>query len=840
MRRAVVAIALFAPIQTAFSATPLSAAASFSDWTNSFDPAAPGLLAADTLLDAPAGGHGTIVVKDGHFFSGDQRVRFWGMNFAFGANFPTHEQADAVALRLSRFGINAVRLHHMDNQPFPNGIFADRSLTTFSIEALDRLDYLVATLKSRGIWVDLNLHVSRNYASLHRETRESQAAIGKLVDLFDPVLIDSQKRYAHDLLTHVNGYTHNRYADEPSVAIVEINNENSLFMWDAKEKLAELPAPFAAELRDQWNRWLVNRYQSRANLEKAWSVGAEPIANQMLSDKDFASLPKNDHWWSETHDGTRLQTSDDHGTAILDVSHTDGIPWHVQFLQTPITMTAGRAYTVSFDAQASKTVKIDISVGEAHSPWNNLGLAHSIALTTSEQSFSMTFVATNSDEKARLSFAIGSSDAMIRIARPLLASGGVFGLKANEDPTTGSVATLGPTQSGTHARLADWYTFLEETEADYYRTMFEYVHHDLGVKCPVTGTIAFGLLPLKAQLGMDFIDAHAYWDHPQFPHRPWDSADWLIQNKPMVDSPEHNALFSLAGYRVAGKPFTVTEYNHAAPNEYQAECVPMIASYAAAQDWDGVFLFAYSHSADFKKPIRRDFFNFEGNPLKMPLVPMGSRLFLGNQIAPFDLENVNYIQPDPARGAQTTSTSLASLRQRTAISYGDDKRSERKQAIEPALQWTADGGADGSGRYAAVDAHASVFVGFAAGKMPIKLGIMTIDSMVTPFATLILTAANGHHALADASRLVLTTIARAQNSDMRWNPARTTFGIYWGGPPEQIERVAATLKLHGHWSHAHALDPSGMPTGEDLAQADGSDTKLVIGTTAAQAYVIDR
>ena len=129
-------------------------------WTDS----APGDLAADALLPKPAG-KDPVTIRDGHFYSGQNRLRLWGVNFCFGACFPTHEQADQIAGRLARFGINAVRFHHMDNQAFPNGIFADGKLEALSPAALDRLDYFVAALKRHGIWSDLNLHVSRSYAA---------------------------------------------------------------------------------------------------------------------------------------------------------------------------------------------------------------------------------------------------------------------------------------------------------------------------------------------------------------------------------------------------------------------------------------------------------------------------------------------------------------------------------------------------------------------------------------------------------------------------------------------------------------------------------------------------
>jgi hypothetical protein len=57
----------------------------------------------------------------------------------------------------------------------------------------------------------------------------------KIVGIFTPALINAQKQYARDLLTHVNPYRGVRYADDPAVAFVEITNEDSLFMWGADE-----------------------------------------------------------------------------------------------------------------------------------------------------------------------------------------------------------------------------------------------------------------------------------------------------------------------------------------------------------------------------------------------------------------------------------------------------------------------------------------------------------------------------------------------------------------------------------------------------------------------------
>jgi hypothetical protein len=44
----------------------------------------------------------------------------------------------------------------------------------------------------------------------------------------------------------------------------------------------------------------------------------------------------------------------------------------------------------------------------------------------------------------------------------------------------------------------------------------------------------------------------------------------LVENESMVNQ-KGGTLSGLALQRVAGKPFTVTQYNHAAPNTYSSE-----------------------------------------------------------------------------------------------------------------------------------------------------------------------------------------------------------------------------------------------------------------------------
>ncbi|MFZ2385325.1 MAG: hypothetical protein WBE75_03870 [Candidatus Omnitrophota bacterium] len=214
--------------------------------------------AGKDVLDAPAGKHGFVKVKNGHFYFEDgTRARFWGTNLCFSACFPpTRKQAEILANRIAYFGFNSVRLHHMDYKFEPTGIFEDiapaykdnqmKPTGHLSRRQLDRLDYLIYQLKQRGIYININTLVSRRFTEAEGiKDAEALGMAAKPVSLFDPKLIELQKQYAKDLLTHYNPYTKLRYCDDPAVCLVEITNENTLTECDP----AKLPEFYQRELK---------------------------------------------------------------------------------------------------------------------------------------------------------------------------------------------------------------------------------------------------------------------------------------------------------------------------------------------------------------------------------------------------------------------------------------------------------------------------------------------------------------------------------------------------------------------------------------------------------------
>ena len=90
-----------------------------------WDDATPGVTDLSGWLQRPAGKFGHVRVgEDGHLYAGTERIRFYGVDLAFSANIPLKPDAEKIAARMAKFGVNIVRFHIMDMRRFPEGILA--------------------------------------------------------------------------------------------------------------------------------------------------------------------------------------------------------------------------------------------------------------------------------------------------------------------------------------------------------------------------------------------------------------------------------------------------------------------------------------------------------------------------------------------------------------------------------------------------------------------------------------------------------------------------------------------------------------------------------------------
>jgi hypothetical protein len=649
------------------------------------------------LLDAPAGKTGFVRIQNGHLAKGDgTRLRLWGVHLTDWSRgsvlLPPKEDTPMWAATLARYGVNCVRLHFLDLDA-PRGIIASGGSDSrgFDPIQLDRLDFLVAELKKRGIYVDLNLNVGRSYKAGDGVQDFDKIRWAKGMTLYDPKLIALQKEYAKQILTHVNPYTETEYRNEPAVAIVEIVNENGL--WVGFNAPTEY---YNEELTTQYNAWLQAKLTPAAvqGLREITGVGAETQIPR-LKGPEVAAAPKE-----------------------------------------------------RFTAEMN---------------------------------------------------------------------------------------------------------FIAETETKFYVDMARYLKDTLGVKVPITGTAdhshtGSSYPMLTALTKLDILDGHVYWQHPGSPPP---------VNTPMVNDPLQSTVVQLSRTAVAGKPYTVSEFNHPFPNDWGSEGIPILAAYAAFQNWDAIILYTFEPKRDADwKPYVGDPFDISLDPVRMTQMAVGALTFLRGDVRPATQTIVrNYTRE------QVFDSRLLGRAEQPYFTPGFS-------AAVPLLHGTRIGSFDGPATVPMAVSEVTTLISdtkeLAWRTSPDKTGLVTVETDRTQaligfvkangrsvknlsaqidnaFATIVLSSLDAS-SLSRTSRMLLSAGSRVSNTGLKWNADRTRT-VDQGGSPSLIEPVTGAIVLRGLSGatavSAVALDGSGKQIGEPIAATKvAAGWRLPIGSPVTTWYVV--
>jgi hypothetical protein len=629
-----------------------------------------------SVLDAPAGKYGFVKSKNGHFyFENGKRIKFWGINLTGEINFPTHETAGILAKYLAKFGINIVRLHHMDSNYAPTGLFdkSNGDTLTLSAEQMDKLDYFIAELKKHGIYIDLNLHVGRKFTEKDGIIDAKKLTYNsKTLTIFDDKFIELEKDFAKKIFTHFNPYTKTYYYNEPAIALTEISNENSLFPYwvsgavfgKSKEDDRNLSDYYLKELDNIWIDFLKRKYKTTENLKKAWSKDSTNPGKNLVKNNGFENNTK-DNWVEEIHKNVKAKffiddTDKAEGKYSIGAeidSTQDG--YNIQFKQPGIKLEKGKNYTIEFKIKSQTPGEISVSFGKETSPWTNYGLSIPLSTVREWTSFKSSFYANETtDENTRLSFVLGKISGKVWIDDISLCETGLEGLANEESIENKNIKRTEWKErfSYTDNRYSDNAEFYYYLENKFYTGMIGYIKN-LGVKVPVSTTNEYyGMPSLLTQKEGDYVDVHGYWDHPSFPEKRFDAKNFKQQNKSFVSSYRNNPIISFIMMSLKNKPLTISEWNHVFPNDYEYEESLILTSYSLLQDWDGLFAYTLGHHyKDFDDPYIKGWFDFINNSTKMALMPACSMIFLNGYLnSAKKTINISYSKNDIFEKYRTT------------------------------------------------------------------------------------------------------------------------------------------------------------------------------------------
>lgn len=223
----------------------------------------------------------------GHFVWEDgTRARFWGVNVAAESVFQPVERIEEAIQAIKRAGFNLLRIHHVDGTD--RGIIAsDGDNLVWDQDKLRQLDYWVDRAGQLGLSVYLDLLDYRDFPGAAELGRAA-----KPYAVFDQHLIDLQKQYAKAFLRdHRNQFNGRAYADDPTVVLLELYDENGLFI--RRTDWPGLVQPYRGQLAARWNAWLLERYGSSAALSAAWARSgvAQPLPAGQRLESGSVALP---------------------------------------------------------------------------------------------------------------------------------------------------------------------------------------------------------------------------------------------------------------------------------------------------------------------------------------------------------------------------------------------------------------------------------------------------------------------------------------------------------------------------------------------------------------------
>ncbi len=824
-----------------------------------------------------------VSVRDGHFYAGGKRIRFWTVVILSSSCFPPHDEAELVARRLANRGFNQVRLHLFDGHYAPNGIFdpAHQGELRILPSQLDKLDYFIAQLKKYGIYVELPVHGYhwRNISGAKGfpgVEREKFAPFASGVPLWNQKYIAAEQQLARELFGHVNPYTGKAYTEEPAVALMEIINENGILCaWRGNHLRKSWPESMIADLQSHWNRFLRSRYSTTDRLREAWAVGeVRPSRQPMLKNADFAgdAAP----WGLQvvkpstaTIESISSGGPTGRSCLLLDSNRATSGRAFVLLFQTGLHIEKGVFYKLSFLAKADTpkgtTVRLGANVSMNHAPWTTVGLATAAEVGPEWQPVTFFFEGTHDESAAKLMFSPPTGASRVWLTGVSLEKADILGLSPDESLEAANVdmpLTPNDCVRRTPQLTVDFVDFLYELDHRYFTCMVDFLKNELGCRHPIKGTQVDEYSSYFSQSKCDFIDAHGYWQHPHFPRKPWDRNDWTIGNSPMVNA-RGQQVVSLAGRRVWGKPYNISEYSHPAPNTYCAEQIPTIASFGALQDWDGIafhswqeWYFDWHHREVRKYSLDRisSYFNMADHPVKLVTVPFGTLAFRRGDVAPareklaigvtLDDEKRWFVDL-PKRMQWWLSPRMAELKGATWLDafthqIGLELSSTRvtkfvdpesTRAVSDTGQLVYDLTNPTAGAITVNAPRAKAVIGFGAGKT-FELGDVIIQpgpTIQNGFSVITASAVHGDDFHSPGARILVTATGYVENQGMVWNSERTSVGDQWGTGPVLCEGIPFQLTVKTSRATAWALDGRGRRVALVPGQTDSDSTRFAFG-----------
>jgi hypothetical protein len=202
----------------------------------------------------------------------------------------------------------------------------------------------------------------------------------KIVNFFDPKLIELQKEYAKQLLTHVNPYTGNSLVNEPTMAMIDIVNEG----WFLHAVRSNQVKPVSKGglmshyhynmLTDLWNDFLMDKYQTTDDVRTAWGITNAEEAE--IENGGFESGSMNWAFWGPAGFTTVITSSQSHSGAYsfhVSSAQASANNYDCQIRYSDPFFRNGVKYKIRFWAKSDAPQNIGYIAQLGQNPWTSFG-----------------------------------------------------------------------------------------------------------------------------------------------------------------------------------------------------------------------------------------------------------------------------------------------------------------------------------------------------------------------------------------------------------------------------------------------------------------------------------
>jgi len=279
----------------------------------------PSEISMEDWLEKPAGQRGWLKMDGGRlFFEDGTPFKMWGTNILRADNRGiTRDYMLEAPAAAAHYGVNTNRLHafakpHNDKWAHMFKLMSLEDSFTFHEGHLDLFDLIFAESKKRGIYTgwsvfygwfpsktDIEEDRFLNWEEAQTMLRDSfpregsfYASTAVMPDVQDLII-----KWHVQLLNHVNPHTGLRYADDPALAFVELQNEENAYLGirNLERILADAPT-YRQNYYNRFADFLRERYSDQEGLREAW--GDALRAEESLAQANITPFPA---WYNPAH-----------------------------------------------------------------------------------------------------------------------------------------------------------------------------------------------------------------------------------------------------------------------------------------------------------------------------------------------------------------------------------------------------------------------------------------------------------------------------------------------------------------------------------------------------------